>query len=79
VRAVADELGVPPARVAIAWLLHRAEVTSVVVGASSLAQLDNNLAADDLALDARHLATLDDASAVAPIYPRWWDTAMGVE
>jgi aryl-alcohol dehydrogenase-like predicted oxidoreductase len=79
VRTVADELGVPPARVAIAWLLHRAEVTSVVVGASSIAQLDDNLAADELALDARHLATLDDASAVAPIYPRWWDTAMGVE
>jgi aryl-alcohol dehydrogenase-like predicted oxidoreductase len=79
VRAVAAELGVPPARVALAWLLHRAEVTSVVVGASSLAQLDDNLAAADVTLDARQLATLDAASAVAPIYPRWWDAAMGVE
>ena len=75
---VAEELDVAPAPVAIAWLLHRPEVTSVIVGASSLAQLDQNLAAADLVLDERHLAALTDASAVPPIYPRWWDTAMGI-
>jgi aryl-alcohol dehydrogenase-like predicted oxidoreductase len=77
-RRVADELGVPPARVALAWLLHRPEVDSVIIGASSLAQLDDNLAAGDLTLEDQHVALLDAASAVAPIYPRWWDAAMGV-
>ena len=75
---IAAELDVAPAPVAIAWLLQRPEVTSVVVGASSLAQLDENLAAADLVLDERQLAVLTDASAVPPIYPRWWDTAMGI-
>ena len=78
-RQVAEELDAVPAAVAIAWLLHRPEVTSVIVGASSLAQLDQNLAAADLVLDERHLAVLEHASAVPPIYPRWWDTAMGIE
>ncbi|HEY7107450.1 MAG TPA: aldo/keto reductase [Acidimicrobiia bacterium] len=75
---VATQLGVSPARVALAWLLHRPDVDSVIVGASSLGQLDDNLAAADLQLDADQLAILEDASAVAPIYPRWWDAAMGV-
>jgi len=77
-RRIADEVGATPARVAIAWLLHRPEVTSVIVGASSPAQLDDNLAAASLRLEDGHFAALDEASAVAPIYPRWWDAAMGV-
>jgi aryl-alcohol dehydrogenase-like predicted oxidoreductase len=77
-RKVAEELEVTPARVAIAWLLARPEVTSVIVGASSLIQLEENLAAATLELDDAHVRALDDASAVPPIYPRWWDTAMGV-
>jgi aryl-alcohol dehydrogenase-like predicted oxidoreductase len=75
---VAAELGVTPARVAIAWLLRRPEVTSVIIGASSVEQLDDNLAAATLELDDAHATALDEASAVPPIYPRWWDAAMGV-
>lgn len=67
-----------PARIAIAWLLCRAEVSSVIVGASSLAQLDDNLAAVTTELEDHHLTALDEVSALAPIYPRWWDAAMGV-
>jgi aryl-alcohol dehydrogenase-like predicted oxidoreductase len=77
-RKVAEELEVKPVRVAISWLLTRPEVTSVIVGASSLTQLDENLAAATLTLDDVHVNALDEASAVAPIYPRWWDTAMGL-
>jgi aryl-alcohol dehydrogenase-like predicted oxidoreductase len=77
-RKVADELEVKPARVAISWLLTRPEVTSVIVGASSLTQLEENLAAATLKLGEGHVRALDEASAVPPIYPRWWDTAMGV-
>jgi aryl-alcohol dehydrogenase-like predicted oxidoreductase len=77
-RQVADGLGVTPARVALAWLLHQDAVTSVIVGASSLGQLDDNLAAADLTLDAAQLEALDQASRIAPTYPQWWDTAMGI-
>ena len=77
-RAVAAELGTTPAAVALAWLLTRPEVTSVVIGASRLEQLESNLAAADLKLDANQLRALDDASAIDPIYPRWWETAMEV-
>jgi aryl-alcohol dehydrogenase-like predicted oxidoreductase len=75
---IAGQLDVTPARVAIAWLLSRPEVTSVIVGASSLPQLEENLAAATLELDETHLAELNDISEMPPIYPRWWDAAMGV-
>lgn len=78
-RRVGDEVGATPARVALAWLLTRAEVTSIIVGASSLTQLEDNLAAAELVLDDEHRNALDEVSAVAPQYPRWWDAAMGVE
>ena len=77
-RRVAEELQATPATVAIAWLLDRPEVASVIIGASSLAQLEENLDAAELELDETHLAALDEASSVPPIYPRWWDAAMGV-
>jgi len=77
-RRAAEDLAVTPARVAIAWLLHQPDVTSVIVGASSLPQLEDNLAAADLALDDAHLRALDEASRIAPTYPQWWDAAMGV-
>jgi aryl-alcohol dehydrogenase-like predicted oxidoreductase len=78
VRRIGEELAVAPATVALAWLLHRPEVTSIIIGASSTAQLDENLAAADLRLGADQLTTLADAARPTPIYPRWWDTAMGI-
>jgi diketogulonate reductase-like aldo/keto reductase len=53
-------------------------ITSAIVGASSIAQLDDNLAAADLVLTDDDLAALDAATAPAPIYPAWWDPAMGI-
>ncbi len=75
---IAAELDATPARVALAWLLHRPEVTSVIVGASTPAQLEDNLAAATLELDDTQVARLEEAGAVPPIYPRWWEDAMGV-
>jgi aryl-alcohol dehydrogenase-like predicted oxidoreductase len=77
-RRIAEELDTTPATVAIAWLLSRPEVTSVIVGASTFAQLEQNLAATDLKMDEGQLAALTDVSAIPPTYPRWWDTAMGI-
>jgi aryl-alcohol dehydrogenase-like predicted oxidoreductase len=77
-RRVADELDATPGRVALAWLLQQRDVTSVIVGASSPAQLHDNLAAAALMLDETHLQALDDASRIPPTYTRWWDAAMGI-
>jgi aryl-alcohol dehydrogenase-like predicted oxidoreductase len=66
------------AQVALAWVLAQPGITSVIVGASSLEQLDDNLAAAALELTAAELAALDAATALAPIYPAWWDPAMGI-
>jgi aryl-alcohol dehydrogenase-like predicted oxidoreductase len=76
--AVADARGGSMARVALAWVLAQPGITSAIVGASSLQQLDDNLAAAELELTDDELATLDAATALAPIYPAWWDPAMGI-
>jgi aryl-alcohol dehydrogenase-like predicted oxidoreductase len=78
VGAVADARGVTLAQVSIAWLLAQPVVTSVIVGASTMTQLDDNLAAADLVLTPDELLRLDVATAPVPIYPAWWDKAMGV-
>ena len=59
------------ARVALAWLLQRKGVMSVIIGAKTVAQLDDNLAAAELALTADEIAALDAVSALKPEYPGW--------
>ncbi len=70
-RPIAESRGVSVARIALAWLLHRPVVTSVIVGAKTIEQLDDNLAATELALTAQELETLDKVSALPPEYPGW--------
>ncbi|GAA4322703.1 aldo/keto reductase [Pigmentiphaga soli] len=70
-RRIADAKGVSVARIALAWLLHQPAVTSVIVGAKRVEQLDDNLAATGVALDEAELAALDAASALPPEYPGW--------
>ncbi len=66
---VAAETGAEPSQVALAWLLHKPGVTSVIFGARTLAQLESNLPAADLALTEAQVAHLDAESAFAPGYP----------
>jgi aryl-alcohol dehydrogenase-like predicted oxidoreductase len=68
-RGIAARHDTSIARVAIAWVLSRPGVSSVLIGATKLAQLDDNLGALDLCLSAEDLAELDAASAITPIYP----------
>ena len=70
-RPIAEAHGATVARVALAWLLSRKGVMSVIIGARSPEQLNDNLAAGDLQLSAEELATLDQASALKPEYPGW--------
>lgn len=69
VRAVAKERGTTPSAVSLAWLLAKPAVTSVLFGARSLEQLDDNLAAENLRLAAEEVTKLDQASAFEPGYP----------
>ena len=70
VRKVAEQRGSSPGQVAIAWLLGRPAVTSVILGARTLAQLNDNLAAATRPLDAEETRLLDEASEPdTPDYP----------
>lgn len=68
---VAKEVGRSIPQVALAWLLGRPTVSSIVIGARNVAQLRDNLAATELRLSAEQVARLDAASAVRPAYPYW--------
>jgi aryl-alcohol dehydrogenase-like predicted oxidoreductase len=70
-RPIADSHDVSVAQVAIAWLLHEPPVTSVIIGAKTVAQLNDNIAATHLKLSPQELATLDEVSALPPEYPGW--------
>jgi len=70
-REVAAAHGVSAARVALAWTLTRRFVTSVIFGAKTIEQLQDNLASTDLLLSPEQIAALDDASALPPEYPGW--------
>jgi len=70
-RPIAEAHGASVARVALAWLLQRKGVMSVIVGAKTIEQLDDNLAAAKLTLGADEIATLDKLSALPPEYPGW--------
>jgi aryl-alcohol dehydrogenase-like predicted oxidoreductase len=69
--SVSEEVGHSIPRVALAWLLRRPTISSVVIGARNVAQLQDNLAATEVKLSAEHIARLDEASAVRPAYPYW--------
>jgi aryl-alcohol dehydrogenase-like predicted oxidoreductase len=67
---VADELGISMAQVALAWLVDRPAVTSVILGARTIEQLDDNLGAADLHLSDDHTRRLTEASDPLPAdYP----------
>lgn len=68
-RRVASTRSASVAQVAIAWLLARPGVTSVLLGATRLHQLEDNLGAASLKLPEEDLAELDEATAITPIYP----------
>ena len=68
---VAKGRGVSPAQVALAWLLERPAVTSVVVGARTGEQLADNLGAADLSLTQEERARLDAVSQPPLLYPYW--------
>jgi aryl-alcohol dehydrogenase-like predicted oxidoreductase len=69
--AVAKDRGVSPAQVALAWLLERPAVTSLIIGARTEEQLADNLGAADLSLTPEELARLEEVSRPPLLYPYW--------
>ncbi|HEX6677491.1 MAG TPA: aldo/keto reductase [Actinomycetes bacterium] len=68
---VAKDRGASPAQVALAWLLERPAVSSVVIGARTAEQLADNLGAADLTLGAEEQARLEEVSRPPLLYPYW--------
>jgi aryl-alcohol dehydrogenase-like predicted oxidoreductase len=68
---IAKAHGCSPARVSLAWLLAKPVITSVIIGAKRLDQLQDNLAAVELTLNQDDLRQLDGVSALPVEYPGW--------
>jgi len=64
---VASARGVPPAQVALAWLLQKPGVTSPIVGATKLAHLEDAVAAEQLELTAEEVARLEQPYVPHPV------------
>ncbi len=68
---IAKQKGVSVAQVALAWLLAQAGVTSIIIGANKMSQLEDNLKAAELQLTADEVEQLSATTAPAQLYPDW--------
>jgi aryl-alcohol dehydrogenase-like predicted oxidoreductase len=71
-RRIAKNHSVSVAQVALSWLLAKDSVTSIILGASKLAQLDDNLGASNVKLTPAEVAELDALTELPPAYPNWF-------
>jgi len=71
-RSIGAAHNATPAQVAIAWVLSKSFVSSVLVGANKLAQLEDNLGAAAVRLSKDEVASLDEFTAPTPIYPNFF-------
>jgi aryl-alcohol dehydrogenase-like predicted oxidoreductase len=70
-REIGEARGISVARVALAWVLSKPFVTTVIIGAKSVKQLDDNLAAVGVNLSEAEIARLDAVSELPIEYPAW--------
>lgn len=70
-RDIAEAHGVSPSQVALAWVLAQDGVSSVIVGARKIEQLEDNLAAYNLKLSDEEMQKLEEVSARPMQYPQW--------
>jgi aryl-alcohol dehydrogenase-like predicted oxidoreductase len=71
-RIIADRHQAGVAQIALAWLLAQPAVTSILLGASKLHQLEDNLGAAEISLGVEEIAELSAAMPPAPVYPNWF-------
>ena len=67
ISSVAAQYGATPAQIALTWLLHKDQHVLLIPGTSSMAHLEQNMAAARIALDDDDLAALDAVSRPRPI------------
>ena len=70
-RTIAQSHAVSVAQIALAWLLAKPYVTTVIIGAKTVEQLEDNIACTRVRLTAEDLKVLDEVSALPPEYPGW--------
>jgi aryl-alcohol dehydrogenase-like predicted oxidoreductase len=75
-REIAARHDASVAQIAIAWLLAKPVVSSVIVGASKPHQLEDNLKAVDVELSDAEFAELDAITAPTPLYPNWFNASL---
>ena len=68
---MAEEKGISVARLALAWLLHQRTVSTVIIGAKRMDQLEDNLKAVNVTLSPEELQRLDEVSRPDATYPGW--------
>lgn len=77
-RPLAEARGISVAQIAIAWLLHQKAVSTVLIGAKRMDQLEDNLSAANVSLTEEELAALAETSKLPSEYPAWmfefWNT-----
>ena len=73
-REIANGHRASVAQIALAWLLAKPHVSTILVGASKLAQLDDNLGAANVHLNLDEVLKLDELTAPAPLYPNWFQS-----
>jgi len=78
-REIGNARGVSVARVALAYVLAKPFVTTVIIGAKTMEQLDDNLEAAKLVLTPDEMKALDDVSALPSEYPGWMLARQGAE
>ncbi|HEY4207822.1 MAG TPA: aldo/keto reductase [Puia sp.] len=76
---IAKAKNVSVAQVALSWVLHQPAVSTVIIGAKNPQQLDDNLKAIALSLDAAALQKLDAVSKLTPEYPGWMLERQGAD
>ena len=64
-------MGISPARLALAWLLTRPFVTSVIIGAKTMEQLEDDLAAVDVEIPPEYIKEIEKISELPSEYPGW--------
>jgi diketogulonate reductase-like aldo/keto reductase len=74
-REIGRPHGATVAQIALAWLLAKPFVTSVILGATKMAQLEDNLRAMEVKLLDSEIAALDQITAPPVQYPAWFTTA----
>ncbi|MBP0016379.1 MAG: aldo/keto reductase [Cyanobacteria bacterium SBLK] len=70
-REIADRHNASIPQIALAWLLHKPGVTSIIIGARKEEQLVDNLKSADIVLSTEEMTRLDEVSQLAPEYPHW--------